>query len=291
MLRPQAEAGLDAKGRARRLAASHRRPVDHGRHAFARGMVKDGIDRTSVEGAANLPYAIPEHRRRSERPPRPACRCCGGASSAARTPPLRSKPSSTKWRTPPARIPYRVPPRAARAPAAHEGGAGAGRREGRLEPARCRKGRGRGIAVAEAFNTYVAQVAEVSVDGERPGQGRPRGLRRRLRHRRSIRTSSRRRWRAASASALGAALYGAITLKDGQVEQTNFDDYQVLRINEMPKVEVHIVPSTEAPTGVGEPGVAPSAPPSPMPSSPRPASGCAFFPSLSAVRLEVWRRA
>jgi isoquinoline 1-oxidoreductase beta subunit len=59
---------------------------------------------------------------------------------------------------------------------------------------------------------------------------------------------------------LGAALYGAITLKDGQVEQTNFDGYQVLRIDEMPKVEVHIVPSSEAPTGVGEPGVAPVGP-------------------------------
>ena len=56
---------------------------------------------------------------------------------------------------------------------------------------------------------------------------------------------------------LGAALYGAITLKNGRVEQTNFNGYRVLRMNEMPKVEVHIVPSTEAPTGVGEPGVAP----------------------------------
>jgi hypothetical protein len=59
---------------------------------------------------------------------------------------------------------------------------------------------------------------------------------------------------------LGAALYGAITLKDGKVEQTNFDGCQVLRIDEMPKVEVHIVPSPEAPTGVGEPGVAPIGP-------------------------------
>jgi hypothetical protein len=51
-----------------------------------------------------------------------------------------------------------------------------------------------------------------------------------------------------------------ITLKDGKVEQTNFDGYQVLRIDEMPKVEVHIVQSSEAPTGVGEPGVAPIGP-------------------------------
>ena len=59
---------------------------------------------------------------------------------------------------------------------------------------------------------------------------------------------------------LGAALYGTITMKDGKVEQANFDGYQVLRIDEMPKVEVHIVPSPEAPTGVGEPGVAPGGP-------------------------------
>ena len=53
---------------------------------------------------------------------------------------------------------------------------------------------------------------------------------------------------------LGAALKGAITLKDGAVEQSNFHDYEVLRMSEMPQIEVHIVPSTENPTGVGEPG-------------------------------------
>jgi isoquinoline 1-oxidoreductase subunit beta len=55
-------------------------------------------------------------------------------------------------------------------------------------------------------------------------------------------------------------LDGAITLKEGRVEQSNFHDYPVLRINEMPKVEVHIVDSKEKPTGVGEPGVPPIAP-------------------------------
>jgi isoquinoline 1-oxidoreductase beta subunit len=59
---------------------------------------------------------------------------------------------------------------------------------------------------------------------------------------------------------LSAALYGAITLKDGAVVQGNFNDYPVLRINEMPKVEVHIVPSAEPPSGVGEPGTPPIAP-------------------------------
>jgi isoquinoline 1-oxidoreductase beta subunit len=53
---------------------------------------------------------------------------------------------------------------------------------------------------------------------------------------------------------LSAALYGAITIRNGAVEQSNFHDYPVLRIDAMPKVEVHIVPSTTKPTGVGEPG-------------------------------------
>jgi len=53
---------------------------------------------------------------------------------------------------------------------------------------------------------------------------------------------------------LTAALHGAITLKSGEVEQSNFHDYAPLRMNEMPRVEVHIVPSNAKPTGVGEPG-------------------------------------
>jgi isoquinoline 1-oxidoreductase beta subunit len=52
---------------------------------------------------------------------------------------------------------------------------------------------------------------------------------------------------------LSAALSGAITLKDGVVEQSNFHDYPVLRMNQMPKIEVHIAASGEKPTGVGEP--------------------------------------
>ena len=51
-----------------------------------------------------------------------------------------------------------------------------------------------------------------------------------------------------------AALYGEITIAKGRVEQANFDTYQMLRINEAPAIEVHIVPSSEAPGGMGEPG-------------------------------------
>jgi isoquinoline 1-oxidoreductase subunit beta len=121
------------------------------------------------------------------------------------------------------------------------------------------KGKGRGIAVAEAFKTYVAQVAEVSVDETGHIKvdrvvcavdcGTPINP--------DIITAQ---MEGGIGFALGAVLYGAITLKEGRIEQDNFNNYRVLRMNEMPKVEVHIVPSREAPTGVGEPGVAPLGP-------------------------------
>jgi isoquinoline 1-oxidoreductase beta subunit len=59
---------------------------------------------------------------------------------------------------------------------------------------------------------------------------------------------------------LTSALYDEITIEGGQVQQTNFDNYPVLRITDMPKVEVYIVPSHEAPGGIGEPGVPSTAP-------------------------------
>jgi isoquinoline 1-oxidoreductase beta subunit len=59
---------------------------------------------------------------------------------------------------------------------------------------------------------------------------------------------------------LSAALHGEITMRDGRVQQSNFHDYRPLRLHETPAVEVHIVPSTELPSGVGEPGVPPIAP-------------------------------
>ena len=59
---------------------------------------------------------------------------------------------------------------------------------------------------------------------------------------------------------LTAALKGAIEFENGRVVQSNFDDYPILRMDEMPQVEVHIVPSDRRPTGVGEMGVPPAAP-------------------------------
>jgi isoquinoline 1-oxidoreductase beta subunit len=121
------------------------------------------------------------------------------------------------------------------------------------------RGRGRGIAVAEAFKTFVAQVAEVTVDDA--GTVRVDRVVCAVDCGTAINPSIiEAQLQGGIGFGLGAALWGAITLKDGRVEQRNFNDYRVLRMNEMPKVEVYIVPSTEHPTGVGEPGVAPIGP-------------------------------
>jgi len=121
------------------------------------------------------------------------------------------------------------------------------------------KGRGRGIAVSEAFKTYVAQVAEVTVDDagrvtvDRVVCAVDCGV--------AINPDViAAQMEGGIGFGLGAVMYGAITLKNGHVEQDNFNNYRVLRMNEMPKVEVHIVTSAVPPTGVGEPGVAPIGP-------------------------------
>jgi isoquinoline 1-oxidoreductase subunit beta len=117
----------------------------------------------------------------------------------------------------------------------------------------------RGIAVAQSFGSYVAEVVEVSVNPD----GSPKV------HRVVAAVDCgmtvnpaiiERQIEGGIVFGLTAALYGKITLKDGRVEQGNFHDYPMLRHNEMPKVEVHIVKSTEKPGGIGEPGTPPIAP-------------------------------
>ena len=120
-------------------------------------------------------------------------------------------------------------------------------------------GRARGIAVHESFGSFVAEVAEVSLESSN-----------RIRvHRVTCAIDCgivvnpetiRAQLEGAVAYGLGAALHSAITLRDGQVQESNFDGYQVLRQAEMPAVDVHIVPSKEPPGGVGEPGTPPIGP-------------------------------
>jgi isoquinoline 1-oxidoreductase subunit beta len=118
---------------------------------------------------------------------------------------------------------------------------------------------GRGIAVQYAFGTYLAQVAEVAVskDGE-------------VRVERVVCAvdcgtmvnpdTVKAQIEGGGVFGLTAALFGEITIRDGRVEQSNFNDYRVLRIDEAPIVEVHLIKSNEAPGGIGEVGTVGAAP-------------------------------
>jgi isoquinoline 1-oxidoreductase beta subunit len=114
-------------------------------------------------------------------------------------------------------------------------------------------GRGRGVAVHESFNTFVAMVAEVTVSADKVKIDRivaavdcgvaitPDVIRAQV--------------EGAVGFALSSVLRNSITLRDGEVQETNFDSFEPTRMPEMPRVEVHIIPSSEPPTGIGEPGV------------------------------------
>jgi isoquinoline 1-oxidoreductase beta subunit len=120
-------------------------------------------------------------------------------------------------------------------------------------------GRSRGIATHFSFDSYVAQVAEVSVD--KTGEVRVHKVVCAVDCGRVVNPDSvKAQMEGGIVFGLSAALKGAITFEGGRVQQRNFHDYQMLRMNEAPEIEVHIVPSTEPPTGVGEPGVPPVAP-------------------------------
>jgi isoquinoline 1-oxidoreductase beta subunit len=120
-------------------------------------------------------------------------------------------------------------------------------------------GRARGVAVVESFNSYVAQIAEVSL-GE---DGEPKVHKVWCAIDCGVAVNPdiiRAQMEGGIGFGLGHALYGEITLDEGRPVQANFDTYRSLRIHEMPAVEVTIVASTEKPTGVGEPGVPPIGP-------------------------------
>src|SRR5438309_172671 len=120
-------------------------------------------------------------------------------------------------------------------------------------------GRARGIAVYKSFETYVAEVAEVSVASD--GAVRV--------HRVVCAVDCgpvvnpdivEAQMQSGIVYGLTAALWGEITIDKGRVQQSNFHDYRMLRLAEMPHIEVHIVPSSDAQGGVGEPGTPPIAP-------------------------------
>jgi len=115
------------------------------------------------------------------------------------------------------------------------------------------QGTGRGVSLQHVFGTYMAQVAEVEV--AKSGEVRVRRVVCAVDCGIVVNPDTvRAQIEGGVIFGITAALYGAITLKNGRVEQSNFDSYQMLRIDEAPAIEVHIVPSVEAPGGMGEPG-------------------------------------
>ncbi len=224
---------------------------------FEQMMVKDGIDMTSVEGASTLPYGIPNLQVDLHSPtvgvPVLWWRSVGSTHTAYSTETFIDELAVAAGKDPVAfrRALLAKHPKhlAALDLAAAKSGWGTP-----LAPGKAGEKRGRGVAVHESFNSVVAQVAEVTVGKDN-----------------SFRVDRvvcavhcgiavnpdviRAQMEGGIGFGLSAALHGAITLNKGAVEQANFHDYPILRINEMPAVEVHIVASTDKPTGVGEPGV------------------------------------
>ncbi len=113
------------------------------------------------------------------------------------------------------------------------------------------KGRGRGLAFTLSFRTYAAQVVEVSVDAD--GNVKPVRVVTVVDCGQVVSPATvEAQVQGGIVFGLSAALFGNISIKDGRVQQSNFHDYRVLRMNEMPVMETHVIPSTEDPTGIGE---------------------------------------
>ncbi|AEG55537.1 xanthine dehydrogenase family protein molybdopterin-binding subunit [Sinorhizobium meliloti] len=220
------------------------------------GMVQNGVDPTSVEGANNLPYAIANQTvgltTTDVRVPVLWWRSVGSTHTAFAAEAFLDEVAEAAGRDP---LEFRLSmlePDSRHATVLKLA----------AEKAEWQKplseGRFRGVAVAESFGSVVAQIAEVSVDGdgikvERVVAAVDCGL--------AINPDQvRAQVEGGIGFGLSAILGEEITLTDGKVDQGNFDMYTPLRIDAMPKVEVHIVASANPPSGIGEPGVPPIGP-------------------------------
>lgn len=256
------KAGLDTKGKV--IAWRHRLV---GQSIFAGTamesmMVQNGIDNSSVEGAQSLPYQIANLLVDLHSPtigvPVQWWRSVGSTHTAFSTEVMIDELATLAKIDP---VNFRLNmlikhPRHAATLKLAATKAGWGKR---LAVGRVGEKRGRGIAIHESFGSVVAQVVEVTVKADKT-----------FRVDRVVCVvdcgiainpdNVNAQMEGSIGFALSAAKYGAITLNDGIVDQSNFHDYRLITIAEMPKVEVHIVPSINPPTGVGEPGVPPFAP-------------------------------
>ena len=250
-------AGLDAEGNP--VAWTHTivgQSIAQGT-LFENFMIKDGVDATSVEGAADLLYGIPNLQVDLHTPkigvPVQWWRSVGHSHTGFSVEGFFDEVAHAGGKDP-----YELrmkllanQPRmsAVLKLAAEKAG------WGKALPA----GVGRGIATHFSFDSYVAQVVEASV--EKNGNVKVHRVVCAVDCGRAINPDVvKAQMEGGIIYGLTAALHTEITLENGRVQQKNFHDYQMLRMFESPTIEVHIVPSEENPTGVGEPGVPPVAP-------------------------------
>jgi isoquinoline 1-oxidoreductase beta subunit len=249
-------AGLDANGDP--IAWTHTivgQSITQGT-LFEAFTIKDGIDSTSVEGAADLLYGFPNLQVDLHSPkigvPVQWWRSVGHSHTGFSVEAFFDEVAHAGGKDP-YELRRKLLANQPRMRAVLELAAQKANWGSKLPP-----GVGRGIATHFSFDSYVAQVVEASVEKGAVKVHRvvcavDCGL--------VINPDTvRAQMEGGIIFGLTAALKTEITLKDGRVEQSNFHDYQMLRMFESPEIEVHIVPSTENPTGVGEPGVPPVAP-------------------------------
>ncbi len=257
LLQSRHTGGIDARGN---LIAWHHTIVGQSimkGTPYAPVRIKDGIDTASTEGAANTAYEIPNLFVGLHSPevavPVQWWRSVGHSHTAFVVESFIDELASAAGKDPyefrRALLANHPRHRGVLDLAAEKAGWGTSLPEGRA----------RGIAVHESFGSFVSEVAEVSVA--------PSGDIRIHRVVCAVDCGAavnpaiiEAQMEGGIVFGLSAALYGEITIKNGRVEQENFDTYPILRIGEMPEVEVHIVPSTENPGGIGEPGTPPIAP-------------------------------
>ncbi len=224
---------------------------------FEAGMIKDGVDQTMVEGASTLPYQIPNLRVSAHMTevgvPTLWWRSVGSTHTAFSTETFLDQLAELAS-VDPLEIRRKLLAKHPRHLGVLELAA---EKAGWSTP--LPKGRARGLAVHESFHSFVAHVVEVSVGEdnlpkvERVVVAADCGI--------AINPDIiKAQLEGGMGFGLSAAMFASVDLEDGRVVQSNFHDYRVLRINEMPDVEVHIVTSKEKPTGIGEPGTPPVAP-------------------------------
>ena len=224
---------------------------------FEKALVKDGIDNTSVEGAADIPYRIPNLRvdlhTTGNGVPTLWWRSVGHSHTAFVVESFLDEVAHAAGKDPCQLRRELLVGHPRQLKVLDEAARLAG--WGKPLPA----GHGLGIAVHESFGSYVAQAAEVSVDAG--GQVKVHRVCCAVDCGKTVNPDTIvAQMESGITFGLSAALYGEITFKDGRVEQSNFDNYPVVRLDAMPPVEVRIVKSTDPPGGIGETAVPPIAP-------------------------------